>query len=413
MIAIFACCFIVILQRYLIRQVFMATFYVVAFLCVMLLGGRLIRYFGLAAEGGLASAFLLKLVGYNLPYFLALVLPLGFFIALMLVLGRMYADNEMTVLTAAGVSRARLSQLLLPLVAMLFVLEAVLSLVGKPWGVARADTVWQAQSVAQAFDLIKPQEFISSGNYHLYVGAVDKEAGVLHDVVIVQSEIVPRAEAVNHIDLHDEYDDAQSIVSKHSLPSDNQISHAATPTDVLIFAETATHAPSSMADNGDAMLQIDLHNGKRYALQNSLDYNMATFNDYRLAIAAKNTPQPSNRLDGKPTTELMQDLANNANQGEFGLRLALPFLMIVALAMAQTFAKAAPRQGRWLRLLPAVLAFVLAVFILLALNSAIARGRVGAWAYAWALVGLMAPFVGLDTRAFKAWWRQIKTARSG
>lgn len=56
----------------------MTTALVLGFLVVMLLGGRLIRYFGMAAEGGLDVGVLFTLIGYNLPYFLELIFPLSF-----------------------------------------------------------------------------------------------------------------------------------------------------------------------------------------------------------------------------------------------------------------------------------------------------------------------------------------------
>ena len=65
-------------------------------------GGRLIRYFGIAAEGRLDVGLLFAIIGYNLPTFLELILPLSFFVALMLVLGRMYVDHEMSVLFSSG-----------------------------------------------------------------------------------------------------------------------------------------------------------------------------------------------------------------------------------------------------------------------------------------------------------------------
>ena len=75
-----------ILRRYMTQQVASTTALVLGFLVVMMLGGRLIRYFGIAAEGNLDVSLLFTIIGYNLPYFLELILPLAFFIALMLCL---------------------------------------------------------------------------------------------------------------------------------------------------------------------------------------------------------------------------------------------------------------------------------------------------------------------------------------
>lgn len=170
------------------NQVASTTALVLGFLIVMMLGGRLIRYFGIAAEGRLDISLLFSIIGYNLPYFLELILPLAFFIALMLVFGRLYVDQEMAVINGSGVSRGKLARLITPLILALFVVEAGLSVVGKPWGVRSSESVWQQQALTSAFDLVRPKEFISSGNYHLYVGSLSDDKKQLQDVVLIQSK---------------------------------------------------------------------------------------------------------------------------------------------------------------------------------------------------------------------------------
>ena len=112
-----------ILRRYMTQQVAANTAIVLLFLMALMLGGRLIRYFGIAAEGRLDVGLLFAIIGYNIPTFLELILPLSFFIALMLVLGRMYVDQEMSVLFASGISRGRLTRLMIPLITGLFVFQ--------------------------------------------------------------------------------------------------------------------------------------------------------------------------------------------------------------------------------------------------------------------------------------------------
>ena len=56
-----------ILRRYMTRQVASTTDLVLGFLVVLLLGGRMSRYFGIAAEGRLDVGLLFAIIGYNLP----------------------------------------------------------------------------------------------------------------------------------------------------------------------------------------------------------------------------------------------------------------------------------------------------------------------------------------------------------
>ncbi|WP_066802893.1 LPS export ABC transporter permease LptF [Moraxella oblonga] len=357
-----------ILRRYMIRQVAMTTTLVLGFLVVMLLGGRLIRYFGIAAEGGLDVGVLFDLIGYNLPYFLELILPLSFFIGLMLVFGRMYTDNEMAVLTAGGVSRGQISRLLAPLVLVLFLGQFFITLVAKPWGVERATNLWQEQSVVEIFDLIQPKKFISSGNYHLYVGEVGANREFLKDVIIIESK-----NTTNDLPKFDETKIPQAVISQQ---------------DTIIFAKSATQAPSA-----DGVLVLDLHEGRRYAVDtNSQAYNQVGFGRYRISIATKSDKQArSLKIEGVPTSQILAILNEQnspyahfgkvASMAEFGYRLSLPFLMIIAIMLATPLSTVRPRQGRWLKLIPAIFIFVANVLILISLKESIAKGKISVWIY--------------------------------
>lgn len=357
-----------ILRRYMIHQVATTTALVLGFLVVMLLGGRLIRYFGIAAEGGLDVGVLFDLIGYNLPYFLELILPLSFFIGLMLVFGRMYTDNEMAVLTAGGVSRGQLSRLLAPLVLGLVLVQFFITLIAKPWGVERATNLWQEQSVVEVFDLIQPKKFISSGNYHLYVGDVGANREFLKDVIVIESKNTATATAK-----FDESKIPQAFISQK---------------DTLIFAKSATQAPSS-----DGTLVLDLHEGRRYEVDTmSQAYSQVGFGRYRISIAGKSEKQARTlKIEGVPTKDIIAILqekdslyahfGKTASLAELGYRLSLPFLMMIALMLATPLSTVRPRQGRWLKLIPAIFIFVANVLILISLKESITKGKIGAWIY--------------------------------
>lgn len=73
-------------------------------------------------------------------------------------------------------------------------------------------------------------------------------------------------------------------------------------------------------------------------------------------------------------------------RAELGYRLSLPFLMIIAVLLATPLATVRPRQGRWLKLIPAMFIFVANVLILISLKESIAKGKIGVYIYPVALV---------------------------
>ncbi|AWY19416.1 LPS export ABC transporter permease LptF [Moraxella bovis] len=382
----------VILSRYMIRQVATTTALVLGFLVVMLLGGRLIRYFGMAAEGGLDVGVLWTLIGYNLPYFLELIFPLSFFIGLMLVFGRLYADHEMAVLNAGGVSRGMVSRWLIPLVLVVFVMQGFITLIGKPWGVAKATNIWQEQSVVEIFDLIRTKEFISSGDYHLYVGEVGDEREFLKDVIVIQMN----GNKTSPTD--DTQDDNQTNQSQSLLDTSKIPEKLLSDKDTIILAKSATQVPTA---SHDGSVVLDLHEGRRYEVDTaSRQYNQVGFGRYRIHLTGKSDSQGRPmKIEGIATGELLSvrgvqgeiTLKNSTFspqqvRAELGYRLSLPFLMIIAVLLATPLATVRPRQGRWLKLIPAIFVFVANVLILISLKESIAKGKIGVYIYPVALV---------------------------
>ncbi|WP_081261372.1 MULTISPECIES: LPS export ABC transporter permease LptF [Moraxella] len=357
----------VILRRYITTQVASTTALVLGFLVIMLLGGRLIRYFGMAAEGGLNVGVLFRLIGYNLPYFLELILPLSFFIGLMLVFGRLYADHEMAVMNASGISRGRVARLLIPLVAVLMCVEGWVSMVAKPWGVERATNIWQEQSVAQVFDLIRPQEFISSGDYHLYVGEMGANREFLKDVIIIQMN------------------PAQTNSAKPSQTAQR---------DSIIFAKSATHV-----ENANGQIQLDLQQGRRYEVDpTSRQYSQIGFERYRITLSAER-PEGTNhmRIEGVSTAELLSIIQGRSKRdnpqeayAELGYRLSMPWLILLAILLATPLSYVRPRQGRWYKLVPAILIYVAGVLVVISLKDTIIKGKLPPVIYAAALLMMMA-----------------------
>ena len=346
-----------ILRRYMTQQVAANTAIVLLFLMALMLGGRLIRYFGIAAEGRLDVGLLFAIIGYNIPTFLELILPLSFFIALMLVLGRMYVDQEMSVLFASGISRGRLTRLMIPLIAGLFVFQMGISLWAKPWGLSNSKQIWQTQSLGSLLDLVRPKTFISSGNYHLYVDEFDKEKRELKNLYVVQQQT-----------------DKSGKIAKN---------------DVIITATRAYQVPSK---DTDSSMQLDLFQGRRYELgTNNAKYNQASFEKYRITLEKPASEKiTETNVETQTTAKLLANTQKPEVKAELGYRFTMPWLIIIAAMLATPLAQVRPRQGRWLRLLPSVLIFASCAISIISLRTAIGKERISEYAYIWLIVGFIA-----------------------
>ena len=308
-----------------------------------MMGGRLIKYFGVAAQGRLDVGILFSIIGYRLPEFLTLILPLGFFIGLMLVFGRLYVDHEMAVLNGSGVSRNQLSRLLLPLTVVFLIVQAVLMIWLSPWGNRQFEELTTSQAVRSGFDLVRPREFISSGPYTIYAGALSDDRQNLNEVFFYQR------------------------AKQEGKP------------DIMILAKEATRVET--ADKTASV--VDLKLGRRYEIYQGLPkYSHTEFETYRLRLESdKEAKFESSEVEALPMSTLIKTRDDAVVASELGWRIFVPFSIVVALMLATALSEVTPRQGRYLKLFPALLIFASLIVALMAIKTRISKDEIGIWAY--------------------------------
>jgi lipopolysaccharide export system permease protein len=313
-----------------------------------MMGGRLIKYFGVAAQGRLDASILFSIVGYRLPEFLTLILPLGFFIGLMLVFGRLYVDHEMAVFNSSGVSRNKLGRLLVPMTIVFIALQAFLMLWASAWGLREFEKLTSVQAVRTGFDLVRPKEFVSSGAYTIYAGDLSEDRKNLKDIFFYQSAL------------------------KDGKP------------DVLILAKEATRIEMP----NDKANVVDLVEGRRYEIYpNSPKYSHVEFQTYRLRLENdKEAKFESTEVEALPTSKLWENRNDPVVASELWWRVFVPFTMFVALLLAVALSEVSPRQGRYLKLFPALLIFASLIVVLMAIKTRVSKDEIGVWAYPAALL---------------------------
>ncbi len=337
-----------IIQKYLIRQVFGTTAVVTALLTFIMVGTRSVKYFGLAAQGRMDIHVLLSIVGYRLPDFLILIVPLSLFIGVMLVFGRLYVDHEMAIFNSSGVSRGQLGWQLWPLVLLLILVEALLTLQVGPWGTRESYVLFASQAVRSGFDMVKPGEFLSSGPYTIYADNLSDDRRELHNVFIYQRPDKPGA------------------------------------MDRLILAQKA----SRVTDPTQQASIIDLVNGRQYqALPHSLKYNHVEFSYYRLRIAHDATSQTITDLETRSTPLLLTQQHQAPSRAELGWRLVMPWVIALAVLLALPLSSVSPRQGRFLKLFPAIVMFASVVVLLIAVKTRVGKNQLSPLFFVIVLLG--------------------------
>lgn len=332
-----------IIRRYLVKQVVSTSLVVITLLTLIMMGGRLIKYFGIAAQGRLDVSILFSIIGYRLPEFLTLILPLGFFIGLMLVFGRLYVDHEMAIFNSSGLSKHRLARLLVPLTVVYLIVQMTLMVWVSPWGLRQFYQLTSTQAVRTGFDLVRPKEFISSGAYTIYAGSLSEDRKNLKDIFFYQ-----RGE-------------------KADKP------------DVMILAKEATRVELP----NDTASVVDLVQGRRYEIfPGTAKYTQIEFQSYRLRLESdKEAKFESTEVEGLPFSTLWKTRADPVVASELGWRIFVPFSIFVALALAVALSEVTPRQGRYLKLFPALIIFASLIVALMAIKTRVSKDEMGVWAY--------------------------------
>jgi lipopolysaccharide export system permease protein len=340
----------VIIFRYLCRELLLATAAVSAVLLLMVMSGRFVKYLAEAAAGDLSANILFSLMGYRLPGFLELVLPLGFFVGILLAYGRLYVESEMTVLHACGFSERRLlTYTLVPALAVAAVVAAM-SLYLTPTGIERSSGLLTADKSRNEFDHLIPKKFIVTEGERAvyYADSLSKDKSTMHNVFLAE------------------------------LGSSGAETETANQT-VIVASEGV-----QQIDPDTGLRYLVLRDGYRYeGVPGQRDYRLMKFSSYEVILAIPEVRQRSrDKVDSASTLDLWRS-AERHERANLHWRLSLPVLVLVVAVLAVPLSRTNPRQGRFAKMIPAVLLYIVYLVALQGVRGQIEDGKIANPAAIW------------------------------
>lgn len=331
-------CPAMIITRYLTRQILQVTAALSFILLVVAVLGRLLKYLSQASQGELDPGALFLLMSYRLPDFLQLILPVVLLLGILLAHGRMYAESEMTVLAACGVGRRRLLSVTMLSAVLVAGATAFLSLYLTPRGMVSASNLLEAQKNLSEFDVLVPGLFqdINRGSRTTYAERID--AGGMHEVFMHET-------ATNRV-----------IVARTAVP----IEDGSGERFVLFRNGSVTEGVSG--EEGYTLTRFD-------ELGVRLPPRRISF-EAALEEQAMSSRELLARGDVRHVAEL---------QWRISLALFIPVLALLAVPLSEV----SPRQGRFARLVPAVVLYIAYFGLLLVSREQLVRGNLPAWIGLW------------------------------
>lgn len=359
-----------IIFRYLSREILVTTMAVSSILLLIIMSGRFVRYLANAASGELAVEVLFSIMAFRLPGFIELVLPLGFFIAILLAYGRLYTDSEMVVLSACGTSPQQLVGITMVPALLIALIVGSLSLWVSPNGVRATETILAEQRTRSEFDMIQTGRFQSLGqsNSMTYVETVSDDRNRLQGVFMAEGG-------------------REAGRDRHSVL-------------VAESAEQALHPEYQQR-------YFNLYKGVRYEGQpGEADYEVTEFETYGQYLKPTDIRSGMrDKSDAWPTSELIGS-QEPERRVTLQWRLSLPIMVMVVAFLAVPLSRTDPRRGRYAKMLPAIILFMLYLGVLSSVRGAVESGS---WPVMPGLWVIHPVFIGIGWVMLN--WQNFKLSR--
>jgi len=174
-----------ILHRYIFREVGTPFLLGLGIFTFVLLIARILKLIEMVVNRGLPATQILELLGYLMPQFLEVTVPMAMLLAILIAFGRLSADSEMVAMRSSGLSIYQLAPPIILFVVLTTILTASLSMYARPWGNRNLQhELWDIARTRASAGL-KPQVFNDEfPNMVIYAEHIDsKDDRLLHVMI--------------------------------------------------------------------------------------------------------------------------------------------------------------------------------------------------------------------------------------
>ncbi|KPK61292.1 MAG: hypothetical protein AMJ59_02375 [Gammaproteobacteria bacterium SG8_31] len=357
-----------ILDRYVVREVVRTCAGVTPVLLIILVGTQFARVLARAAAERLPRDVMFELMGLKTIEYLTVLVPLAVFFSIVLALGRLYRDSEMTVMAACGVGPARLYRPVMLVAGLTAALLAWLAFDVRPVVAYRSHVVKiEAQRDLRA-NLITANRFRSTpdGSLVFYAGSADEDGGL-------KGVFIQRRRG-----------------------------------DTIELAVASRGVQRQTADGKGR--ELILYDGRRFVgIPGTIDVHILDFEEHRIPVVM---PKADISPDD-PEMVLTPDLLVTGmpeDWAELHWRLASPISLMVLALLAVPIARSGTRDSRYDRLGYAILVYLIYSNLLGVAYSLVAKETVSPLVGFW-WVHVPVASVAIALMAWQSGWRPFRRRR--
>lgn len=367
---------VLIIDRYIIKDVFYTFLGVITVLSLIFVSGQLITLYSRVAGGSLPLKSVMTMLGLDSISNLVVILPLAFYIGILLSLTRLHKDHEMVVLAASGISEWRVLRALLGLALILSFIVGIFAMFLAPWANAKGETLLSQAKEQSELEGLAAGRFkeLTHGEGVFYIQEFNNKTGAMGNVFLQQDDKYKNSiiSAMSGIRMTSEQSGDKYFVMLNGYRYDTQIR-----------SDRPDQQPRS------AVIRFERHG---ILLQDD---------------AA--TQKPEFRLMAISSLDLWQR-AQLPDMSELQKRISTVIVCLVLAVLSLPLSRTSPRQGRYTKLAMALLLFIIYSNMLNVSAAWTARGVIPTWIGLW-WVHLLALLIGLmlylDWHGFKWRWRKL------
>ena len=322
-----------ILLKSLNFEVLLSTIGVLLIFFFLVVSSRFVGYFEQASEGLIDPSLVFKVVFLRFPDFITLLLPLSFFLGVIITVSRLYSDREIFGYLAGGLSENDLVKYLFPQAMFFFLITLSLSIFLAPYTKELSKEILSLDTIQEQFESVRPKELFSFNENDGFIHVENKENNILDEVIIF-------------------------------IQNDDYSS--------LIIAENLIHEDLSSKTN------LDFKDGVLY--QDIFNQN-SSFVSYfgELSVPINNS---KNTISGLSLNKLF-DFSIKSSKSQTQWNLSIPLTIFVLLIYAVNFSKVEPRQGRFSVLVPSIFIYILYLSLLILARDSFDEGSIASQNYIW------------------------------
>jgi lipopolysaccharide export system permease protein len=273
------------------------------------------RFLDKAADGLLLTSEVLQLTALKSVIAQEVLIPVSLFVALVIALGRLYSDWEMTALRSFGFAERRILLPIMGMAAALAVVVGLFSLVGRPWAY---DQLYRLEVEAEAtsdLDRIKPGRF--------YFAEENARTVFIEDVAAVGDKV--------------------SGLFIRSLDDGDIETISAPEGTVREFVTEENH-------------ELDLRNAQIYRRSSNGSDFLGLFKRLRILVPV-GAVQPVGYKPKAQNSFILRESDAPVDQAEYQWRWSTPVSTMLLALLAVPLSRSQPRQGRFARLTVSVIIY--------------------------------------------------------